>query len=402
MPSVEELLKEVHASKWFSGKEIEYLAKPMRTVEATIPLKTRGGLLLLDAYRVQHNNARGPFKGGMRFHPTVDMEHVKLLAFLMAVKCAVAGIPMGGSKGGIALDAKKMSEDELEEASRAFVKAFFPVLGEDVDVPAPDVNTNAQTMLWMVDEYEKLAGRKSPAAFTGKPVGSGGSEGREYSTSLGGVIAMQQALKKSSQTTVAVQGFGNVGMHFARTAFEKGFKVVAVSNSQGGVYNERGLDVAKIISFYGQEKLEGVEGKKVSNEELLELQVDVLVPAALENQITEKNAPLINAKTVVEMANAPTTPQGDALLQQRGVTVVPDVLANAGGVVVSYFEWLQNKKNEKWSEQKVVEELEKIMVGACRQVFEESAKEKASLRQAAYKIALQKIVEAERKRGTPL
>jgi len=376
------------------------------------------------AFRAQHNRALGPYKGGIRYHPEVSEAEVKALSFWMSVKCAVAGIPMGGGKGGIVVDPKKLSEKELEELSRAWVRAFVDKLGPKKDVPAPDVNTNAKIMGWMVDEYEKqIKGNKqqrmmAKACFTGKPIEIGGSEGREEATGYGGVIILRQLIKelrtkneweipeRNQEITVAVQGFGNVGYWLAYHLDRLGFKVVAVSDSKGGIYVKEGLDPKKTLECK-QEKgsLAGCYckggvcdlkmGKPISNEELLALPVDVLVPAALENAINKDNADLIKAKIVLEMANGPTTPKADEVLNKRNILVVPDVLANAGGVVTSYFEWKQNLAGEKWSKKKVLAKLEKYMERAFEEVWKKFGDGKVkSMRQAAYVQAIERIGKA--------
>ncbi len=405
-------LETVFAPGKLSQKELKLLEQPQRVLSATLKVKMDSGEQKeFKAYRVQYNTARGPAKGGIRFHPQVNLQEVELLAFLMSLKCAVLDLPYGGGKGGVECNPKELSQGELERISREYVRAFKQYIGPNKDVPAPDVNTGGQTMAWMLDEYEKLEGGHAPAAFTGKPIALGGSLGREYSTSLGGVFALEKILGQGGKhglklntvnKTVAVQGFGNVGMHLARLLHQRGWKVVAVSNSEGGVYSGssgKGLDVPKIIANYEKDRLGKIVGKKVSNEELLELDVGVLAPAALENQVTEKNAGKIKAKIVLEMANAPVSPQGDKKLFAMGVTVIPDILANAGGVGVSYFEWVQNLQGYYWSEQEVNEKLEKKFDEAVGQVLAETQGGKLSLREACYSLAVGKILEAERLRG---
>ncbi|MFH1181936.1 MAG: Glu/Leu/Phe/Val dehydrogenase [Candidatus Woesearchaeota archaeon] len=351
------------------------------------------------AYRVQHNNARGPFKGGIRFHPDVSLDEVKALAMWMTWKTAVLDVPFGGGKGGIICDPKKMPEQELEAVSRAYVRAFYKNLGPDLDVPAPDVNTNPKIMAWMSDEYEHLCGRKCPEAFTGKPVEAGGSLGRDEATGRGGFIIAEkisQRLKmKSSETTVAIQGIGNVGYHAAKLLAGHGYKVVALSDSKIGNYNAQGLDPSDLLACKSAKgSLQGCADHHISNETLLELDVDILMPAALENQITKLNAGKIKAKVVIELANGPVTPEAEKILTERGIIVVPDILANAGGVTVSYFEWLQNKRNEKWSLDKVNSELNKFMSDALDGVMDESLAHKTDLRNAAMIIAIRRVLDA--------
>ncbi len=407
------MLERVFNKERLSKEAMELLEQPERVLSATFTVKLDSGhFKTFVAHRVQYNTARGPAKGGIRFHPDVNLEEIKTLAFLMALKCAVLELPFGGGKGGVSCDPKKLSARELEEISRQYVRAFRDFIGPDRDVPAPDVNTNPQTMAWMLDEYEALVGHSAAACFTGKPLSLGGSAGREYSTSLGGVFALEKVVGKMrlkmgppKEISVAVQGFGNVGMHLARLLHERGYKIVAVSNSEGGVYSPggKGLDIPAIIGNYDKERLAKVAEKagvkKVSNEELLELPVDVLAPAALENQVHSKNAGKIRAKIVLEMANAPITPDADQDLFGRGITVIPDILANAGGVGVSYFEWVQNRQGYYWSEEEVIAKLEEKFDSAVGQAVAESRGGKRSLREACYALAISKIMEAEKARG---
>jgi glutamate dehydrogenase/leucine dehydrogenase len=351
------------------------------------------------AYRIQHNNARGPFKGGIRFHPDVSFDEVKALAMWMTWKTALLNVPFGGGKGGVVCDPKKMSEKELEAVSRAFVRAFFNNIGPEVDVPAPDVNTNAKTMAWMVDEYEKISGKKSPAAFTGKPVELGGSIGREEATGMGGFIVAERLAKAMkmppAKTTVAVQGMGNVGYHAAMLLAKKGYKIVAMSDSKSASYDENGLDPVAVLKCKKEKgSLMECSGKSITNEQLLELGVDILIPAAVENQITKDNADRIKAKIVIELANGPATPEAEKIMAEKGITVVPDILANAGGVTVSYFEWLQNKKNETWSLEKVNSELERLMADALESVMAASKSYNVDLRTSAMIIAVKRVLEA--------
>lgn len=376
------------------------IKKPERVFEHTIKV----GNKKFKAFRCQHNSARGPCKGGIRYHPNVSVDEVKALAVGMSLKCAVANIPYGGAKGGVACNPKKMSWKELETLSRGYARAFAKKIGRWVDIPAPDVNTNAQVMAWILDEYEKIIGRHDPAVITGKPVELGGSLGRDKATSLGGYVVLREALKslKLKPGTVAVQGFGSVGSWLAEILHKlKQYTVVAVSDSKGGVYNAKGLDVDKVmehkkktgsvINFPGSEELD--PGK------LLELPVDVLAPAALENVITKENADNVKAKLVLEMANGPTTPEADKILEKKGVHVIPDILANAGGVTVSYFEWAQNLTGYYWSLYEVNQKLEKQMVRAWKDVFETAKKHKCSYRTAANILALQRIAKAMELRG---
>ncbi|MBI4363432.1 MAG: Glu/Leu/Phe/Val dehydrogenase, partial [Candidatus Doudnabacteria bacterium] len=384
---------------------LKLLQKPQRTINVSISIRLDdGSLKVFEGFRVQYNNARGPYKGGLRYHPQVDMNEIKALAFWMAIKNAVVGIPYGGSKGGITVDPKKLSKAELERLSRRFIDLIYKDIGPDVDVPAPDVNTDAEIMGWMVDEYSKLAGKWTPAVITGKPLSLGGSQGREEATGFGGVTIMRDAVtffKLKKNATVAVQGFGNVGFYFAMFAAEAGFKVAAVSDSKGGVYSAKGLDVKKVHEWKIQTGVvKGYPGTvEVTNEKLLELPVDVLVPAALENQIHEKNARKIKAKLIVEMANGPTTPEADKILNRRKIPVIPDVLANSGGVATSYLEWSQNLSGQYLSESEVLKKLEQFMQTAWKNVVTAQKEFDTSFRNAAFILAIRRIAEAIKNRG---
>lgn len=346
-------------------------------------------------YRVQHNNILGAYKGGLRYHPAVDLDEAKALAFWMTMKCALVGVPFGGGKGGIEVNPKKLSEGELERLTRAFTKELALHIGPEKDVPAPDVNTNSKVMHWIYDEYSKLVGRPSPMVVTGKPIEIGGSEGRTEATGLGGAYALFAMLHKMGKEpkgmTVAIQGIGNVGSFLAQYLAEAGMKIVAVSDSKGGAYDAAGLNVAAALA-YKKEKgtLAGFAGD-IAPEAVLMMQADVIVPAALENAITEKNAADIKAKIILEMANGPTTLEADAILGERGTIIIPDILANSGGVIVSYFEWLQNKSSQKWRKDEVFHELKTKMDSAADKVFFVSRAKKISMRDAAYVVALRNI-----------
>jgi len=383
---------------------VEMLYKPQRVIEVTIPLKKdNGDVEVFVGYRVQHNNARGPYKGGIRFHPIVDLYEVKALATLMSLKCAVVNIPYGGAKGGVAVDPKELSKNELERLSRNYIRAIAPFIGPNVDIPAPDVGTDSQVMAWMFDEYSKIFGF-NPAIITGKPIEVFGSKLRDIATSLGGKFVLDVIVEKyklKEPIKVAIQGAGNVGAGMLKVLLEDPkYKVVAISDSKGGIYNEDGLNLEVLdVKNKKGSVTEYEKGEKITNKELLELDVDVLVPAALENQITKNNADKIKAKIILELANAPTSFDADLILNERKVIVVPDILANAGGVTVSYFEWVQNLQGFYWNEQKIKEELKNIMENSTKDVLRISEEKKVSLREAAYLLAIDRIATAMRKRG---
>lgn len=397
-----------------SAEVIEKIGMPDSIIQRELTITMDNGeIKVFPGYRVQFNNARGPYKGGIRFHPEANLDEVKTLAFLMAIKCAVVDIPMGGGKGGIQVNPKELTEGELERLSREWVKTFYKDIGPDKDIPAPDVYTNPLIMSWMTDEYSSLVGEDSPAAFTGKPLEVGGSVGRDTATAQGGfyVYAELAKYKKMNppETTVAVQGFGNAGFHIARLFHEAGYKVIAVSDSRGAIYDKRngGMDPKNIMQTKKEHGV--IDGcycvgtvcdcenyTLISNDDLLKLDIDILVLAALENQITGENASEIQARVVLELANGAITPEADAELFTRGCTVLPDSLANAGGVTVSYFEWLQNKNGESWTEDKVFTELKEIMTSAFRAMWQLGQERHIHLRDAAYVLGVQRIADAMR------
>lgn len=390
---------------------IKLLETPQRQIEVNLPFrKDDKSLLIVKAFRVQYNNWLGPYKGGLRYHPQVDINEVKALSFWMTIKNAVVNVPFGGGKGGIEIDPKALSASELENLTRVFTKALTPNIGPEVDVPAPDVNTNPQIMDWIVDEYSKAVGKKTLAVVTGKSVDKGGSEGREEATGLGGFYVFEELVKKlnlSKDSTIAIQGFGNVGSHLARLLFENSYKVVALSDSKGGIFDQSGkgfninlvkeckLEKGLISNCYcvGSVCDNATGAQKITNEELLELPVDVLIPAALENVIHKDNARNIKAKIIFEMANGPTSFEADEILSEKEIIVVPDVLANSGGVTVSYFEWYQNMKDQRWDIEKVKEELKKLMIDAFENVWRISQEKRISMRTASYVLALQRLAE---------
>ncbi|MBD3313243.1 glutamate dehydrogenase [Candidatus Woesearchaeota archaeon] len=398
-------LKKAGIKAGFSAKELEVLAEVSAVHEKELSVTVSGEKIKLMAFRVQHNDSRGPFKGGIRFHPEVNMDEVKALAFWMSMKCAVVGIPFGGGKGGVEVDAKSLSEKEYEDVSRAYIRGMAEHIGPDRDIPAPDVYTNPQVMAWMLDEYEKIKKRKAPGVITGKPLALGGSKARDYATAQGGVFALKQAADLLDlppfKTRVAVQGFGNAGMHAARILSGIGYKIVAVSDSKGGIYDEHGLDIKKLIDHKkATGKVLGFEHTKdISNEDVLELESEVLIPAALGGVITPQNAGRIKAKIIVELANGPITPEADDILYKNDVFVIPDILANAGGVAVSYFEWVQNNMGYYWEEDEVLEKLGQLMFKAFRAVYETSKRLSIDMRTAAFVVGARRILEAEKLRG---
>lgn len=399
-------LKQAASYTKISPAILEQLKHAERILQFSFPvIMDNGEVKVFEGYRVQYSNARGPYKGGLRFHAQTNLDEVKALAFWMAIKCAVVGIPMGGGKGGITVDPKKLSTSELERLTRAFARRLAPFIGPEQDVPAPDVNTTPEIMGWIRDEYEKVVGKKVPGVVTGKPLSSGGSAGRTPATAQGGMYVLNELVAKLKLTpkkvTVAIQGMGNVGGIMAQLLHQAGYKVIAMSDSGGGIYNPKGLDVPAVEKFKKQTgSLKSFPGAKpVTNSKLLELPATVLIPAALENQITGKNASRIKAKIIFELANGPTTPEADMKLAKRKIIVVPDVLANAGGVTVSYFELVQNIQQYYWDEGEVMAKLKPIMTQAFKQIWQRAEQLKVPLRTAAFAIALERISQAIEVRG---
>ena len=397
--------KQLEAAAKLSGldkNKVEQLKHPDRYVEASIPvLMDNGEQKIFTGFRSQHNNSRGAYKGGIRFHQDVNLDEVRALSFWMSFKNAVVNVPFGGGKGGVIVNPKELSVAELEKVSRGYVKKMYPIFGPEVDVPAPDVNTTGQIMGWMLDEYQKQTGSTSKATFTGKSLDNGGSQGREEATGFGGVYVFEEVVKSKvvdlpAGSSVAIQGFGNVSTFYALASEKLGYKVVALSDSKGGIYNEQGLNVTKVQEHKkttgGLKDFSGA--KNITNAELLELPVDVLVPAALENVLTAENAEKIKAKLIVEMANGPTTQEADAVFEKKGVVVIPDILANSGGVATSYFEWYQNMHQESWAKEQVLEKLSKLIKQAFADVLEKRNKYSTSFRSAAYILAAERIIAA--------
>jgi glutamate dehydrogenase/leucine dehydrogenase len=393
-----ERLEKAGAILQLSEAEKTRLRTPDRVLEKDISItRDDGSTETMHAYRVQFNNARGPYKGGIRFHPAADLNEVKSLAAAMAIKCAVVDIPLGGGKGGVQFDPKSHSKKEIEQVARAFVRVFAEHLGRDKDVPAPDVYTTSEIMAWMVDEYEKVTGAKDLAMITGKPLDRGGILGRDTATAQGGVYSMEymtKALGMTGKLRVAVQGFGNAGATMAKLLHAAGHTIVAVSDSKGGIIGDvlDPLTLEKTKEVTGSLSAPGA--RTISNAELLEVDCDVLVPAALDNQLTADNAPRVKAKLIVELANGPTTPEADAIFAERGITVIPDVLANAGGVTVSYFEWLQNREERAWTAEEVQQKLKPIMTAATEAVWKKSQELSAPMRDAAFVLGVERIAKA--------
>lgn len=384
----------------------EFLRTPKRILTVSVPVKMDGGRVkVFVGHRVQHNDARGPFKGGIRYHPAVTLDEVKALATWMTWKCAIADIPYGGGKGGIVCDPKRMSDGELERMTRRYAYAISDIIGPYVDIPAPDVYTGGKEMAWIMDTYSALKGQITPGVITGKPLSIGGSEGRAEATGKGLVFCVREGAKKVGinvkGSDVVVQGFGNAGTFAAQFLEGMGANVIGVSDSKGGLYSKKGFDVTKLIEYKAKyKKVGGYPGsKQITNEQLLELDCDILVPAAYENQITKKNAANIKAKLIGEAANGPTTPEADEILHKKGKLVVPDILANSGGVTVSYYEWLQNLSRDYWSHEEVIGRLEKKMVKAFNDVYQTAKEYKVDMRKGSTVLALSRVVEATKTRG---
>lgn len=383
--------------------KIEILVNPEREVKVTFPVKMDNGeTKVFTGFRVQHNNSLGPYKGGIRYHPQVDLDEVRALAIWMSIKTATVDLPLGGGKGGIICNPKEMSKAELERMTRAFIKKIYQVIGPDKDIPAPDVYTNSEIMDWIVDEYSRQTNKPISEVLgvvTGKSLEMGGSVGRDIATARGGQFVLREAIKFThildslENKTIVIQGLGNAGSNFAKLIREDKSKLIAVSDSKGAIYSKEGLDIDSLLEY--KEKTGSVkdfqDSENITNEELLELECDVLVPAALGNQITNENAEKIKAKIIVELANGPTTPEADEVLFKKDILVLPDILANAGGVTVSYYEWFQNVNDEKWDSKKVDEKLNQTMSNSTREVLEKAKEFKISPRIGAYVSAIKRI-----------
>lgn len=385
----------------------EILKQPMRTIEVSIPVKMDdGSVRVFTGFRAQHNTAIGPSKGGVRFHPMVSRDEVAALSIWMTFKCAVTGIPYGGGKGGIIVDPKELSTGELERLCRGYVDAIYPILGEKSDIPAPDVNTNAQIMSWFIDEYIKLSGEQSLGVFTGKPVELGGSHGRTPATGLGIAIIIAQSLKTMNKdingATIAIQGFGNVGSYTAKCAYDMGAKIVSIAEWNTIIYNPDGIDINALQEYKSKNNgsiLGFPDASEISQNQFWALDVDVLCPCAMENTINTETAPLIKTNLIVEGANGPTTIDAEKILSERGVTIIPDILANAGGVTVSYFEWVQNRYGYYWDAADVAQREERAMINAFNAIHQVKTQYNVSMREAAYMHSIQRVATAMKLRG---
>jgi glutamate dehydrogenase (NAD(P)+) len=382
------------------------LREPRRELTVHFPVKMDdGSVQVFTGFRVQHNLGRGPAKGGIRYHQDVSIEEVKALAMWMTWKCAVVGIPYGGGKGGVIVDPKKLSKKELEGLSRRFFTEIEVLVGPEKDIPAPDVNTNAQVMAWFMDTYSMHQGYTVPGVVTGKPISLGGSEGRNEATARGTVFCIIEAARhlglELDKATVAIQGFGNAGSIAATLMSAEKATIVAVSDSTGGIHNPKGLEIAKVIAWKQEHgTVQGFPGSKdITNAEVLEVECEILIPAALEGQITDKNAGNIKARLVAEAANGPTTPEADEILWKRSIFMIPDILCNAGGVTVSYFEWVQDLNRDHWSEKVVNEKLREIMVRSFQETLLIARREQCYMRTAAYLLAVQRVADATEMRG---
>lgn len=378
--------------------DILFLKKPKRVIQVNFEIKISNKMEIIEGYRVQYDDSRGPFKGGIRFHPDANLEEVKGLAFLMTLKNALINIPFGGAKGGVKINPKNLSEDELENLSRKYIKTIHKFIGPHLDIPAPDVYTNPKIMAWMLDEYEKIYFQHTPGVITGKPLELNGSYVRDYSTAQGGFYIIEELIKvlNIGKPRIAIQGFGNAGSNIAKFLYNKRYKIIAVSDSKGGIYHKDGLNIDEVIKHKRDTKsvINYPKAENITNDELLKLDADILIPAALEGVINEKNADEIRAKIICELANGPITYEGDEILTRKGKIIIPDILFNSGGVLVSYYEWVQNLTNYYWSEEEILNKFEKKIKNALKEVMEISKKENISYRDASYIIALNRIVKA--------
>ncbi len=405
LKSTQTIIRKALEKLGYSKEVFELLKEPMRMITVKIPVRMDdGSVKVFKGFRAQHNDAVGPTKGGIRFHPNVTEKEVSALSIWMSLKCGIVDLPYGGGKGGIICDPRNMSFREVERLSRGYVRAISQFVGPTKDIPAPDVFTNSQIMAWMMDEYSKIDEFNSPGFITGKPLVLGGSHGRESATAKGVTICIREAARKKGidlkGARVVVQGFGNAGSYLSKFLSDAGAKVIGISDVHGGLYDPDGLDINYLLDrrdSFGT--VTNLFKDTITNKELLELDCDILVPAAIENQITEENAPNIKAKIIVEAANGPTTLKATEILTRRGILIVPDVLASAGGVTVSYFEWVQNNQGYYWSEEEIEEKLEAVMVKAFNNVYETAVNRQVDMRLAAYMVGVRKMAEASKFRG---
>lgn len=403
--STQQIIKEALHKLGFDNGMYDLVKEPLRFLEVRIPVRMDDGTVkTFTGYRAQHNDAVGPTKGGVRFHPNVNVDEVKALSMWMTMKCGIVDLPYGGGKGGIICDPRQMSIHEVERLSRGYVRAISQIVGPSKDIPAPDVMTNSQIMAWMMDEYSALDKFNSPGFITGKPIVLGGSQGRDRSTALGVVIAIEQAAKLRdldlNGAKIVIQGFGNAGSFLAKFLFDKGAKIVGISDAYGALSDPEGLDIDYLLDrrdSFGT--VTNLFEETISNKELFELDCDILIPAAIENQITKENAPNIKADILVEAANGPTTLEATRILHERGILLVPDVLASAGGVTVSYFEWVQNNQGYYWTEEEVNDKMREKLVTAFNDIYELAQNRKIDMRLAAYIIGIKRTAEAARYRG---
>ncbi|MCM3118754.1 Glu/Leu/Phe/Val dehydrogenase [Neobacillus sp. MER 74] len=405
LSSTQLIIKEAVQNLGYTDDVYELLKEPLRTITVRIPVRMDdGSIKIFTGYRSQHNDAVGPTKGGVRFHPEVNEAEVKALSIWMSLKCGIANLPYGGGKGGIICDPRNMSFRELERLSRGYVRAISQIVGPTKDIPAPDVYTNSQIMAWMMDEYSRLREFDSPGFITGKPVVLGGSHGRETATARGVTICIEEAVKKKNielkGARIVIQGFGNAGSFLAKFMHDAGAKVIGISDAYGALYDPEGLDIDYLLErrdSFGT--ITTLFTNVITNQELLEKECDILVPAAISNQITAENAGRIKAAIVVEAANGPTSLEATKILDERGVLLVPDILASTGGVTVSYFEWVQNNQGYYWSEDEVAEKLRNVMVASFEEIYQTSQTRHVDMRLAAYMVGIRKPAEASRFRG---
>ncbi|MEK4537974.1 Glu/Leu/Phe/Val dehydrogenase [Peribacillus sp. FSL K6-1552] len=405
LESTQVVIKEALGKLGYSEEVFELLKEPLRMLTVRIPIKMDdNSTKIFTGYRAQHNDAVGPTKGGIRFHPEVDEEEVKALSMWMSLKCGIVNLPYGGGKGGIICDPRQMSMGELERLSRGYVRAISQIVGPTKDIPAPDVYTNSQIMAWMMDEYSRIREHDSPGFITGKPLVLGGSHGREKATAQGVTICIEEAAKRKGielkGARIIVQGFGNAGSFLAKFMHDAGAKVIGISDAYGAIYNPDGLDIDYLLDkrdSFGT--VTTLFENKITNQELLEQDCDILVPAAISNQITKENAHLIKAQIVVEAANGPTTLEATKILTERNVLLVPDVLASSGGVTVSYFEWVQNNQGYYWEDEEVQRKLKELLVNSFNQIYDMAETRKVNMRLAAYMVGVRKMAEASIFRG---